>query len=956
MAGGARLVVSPDDPTAKRGFVSGPDAARWARIKDVFGAALAHEPDEREAFLRDDCGDDAALLEEVQSLLAAHAAADGFADGTALERLPLEPAGLAAGADIGAFRIVAPLDAGGMGEVFRALDTRLGREVAIKVLPGVFGNDAARVARLAREARLLAALNHPNIATIHGFEIAGELQAMVMELVEGQTLAGRLHDGPLTVEAALELARQIAAALEAAHEKGIVHRDLKPANIKVTAEGQIKVLDFGLAEMALEQTAQAPGVDGLLAGTPGYMSPEQTRGERTDARSDIWAFGCVVYEMLTGSPAFVGESLTDTFDATRERDPAWERLPPRVPAAIRRLLRRCLAKDRRDRLQHIGDARLELADAADELVAIPESAKRSPARRSFDVWLMAIVIGAVMLTFLLSPHGLAPTVTKPERRVVEVTTPHGSDPSSFALSPDGRRIAFVADQEGTPSLWVRALDTGVTRVLAGTEGARRPFWSPDSASIGFFQNSEMRRVEFRGGSVQTVTYALAGESASWGSDGTILFSSAPARALRRVNAAGGTSEELATPGVHTSGYRHPQFLPGGRQFLFFAGGADEIRGVYLGSLGSSDVIRLAAADSQGAFVAPDKLVFLRQGALVAQRLDVARRETVGEPVTIADSVAFEPVTGIGAFSTTDAGVMAYRAGQPTHTRLSWFDRGGKALGTFGAEEQHGVSNLRLSPDGRRAAAEQTQRNETGIWLLDGAHKTRFTRGADAGAERLPMWSPDGARIAYESVQSGNVALTVKGANGDGPGEKWFESPDIKIPTDWAPDGRTLMYYVPDPTTGTDLWLLPADTRQPVLFLRTEANELWGQFSPDGQWVAYQSNETGRYEIYVRPFAQGGGATPVSSGGGVYPRWSRDGTELYFIAPDAKLMAAGIRAATAQINVTAPVALFQTQRMGGGRNVIGHGHQYDVTVDGRFLINVDLETTSLPITLLMNWEP
>jgi serine/threonine protein kinase/Tol biopolymer transport system component len=940
--------------------VSDVDAAHWARIKEVFSAALARVPDHREAFLRETCGEDAALLDEVRSLLAAHAAADGFADGAAFDRLPVQRIGLAAGADIGVFRIVAPLDAGGMGEVYRALDTRLHREVALKVLPTAFGKDAGRVTRLAREARLLATLNHPHIATIHGFEIAGELHALVMELVEGPTLANRLHDGALAIETALDLARQIAAALEAAHEKGIVHRDLKPANIKVTGESQIKVLDFGLAETASEPgasvEANALGTEAMLAGTPGYMSPEQTRGERADVRSDIWAFGCVVYEMLTGRAAFVGDTLAETFDATREREPAWDQLPPRLPPAIRRMLRRCLAKDRRNRLQHIGDARLELADAADEFASDLEPATRRPLRRSAGLWLTAIVIGAILLTVMLSQRGFAPRVTTPEQRVVEITTPHGSDPASFALSPDGRRIAFVADQDGTPALWVRALDTGDTRALAGTDGARRPFWSPDSRSIGFFQNSEMRRVESRGGSVQTVTYALAGEAASWGPDGTILFSSAPARALRRVNAAGGTSEEVATPAAHTTGHRHPHFLPGGRKFLFFAGGADDIRGVYLGTLGSSEVIRLAVADTQGAFVAPDKLVFMRQGALLAQRIDVARQTIVGEPVTIADSVSFEPVTGIGAFSTSDSGVMAYRAARPALTRLTWFDRGGKVQGTFGTAEQHGVSNVRLAPDGRRAAAEQTQRNETGIWLLDGAHKTRLTRGADAGAERLPMWSPDGARIAFESVRSGSIALSVKAANGDGPEEKWFESPGTKIPCDWAPDGRALLYYVPDPITGTDLWLLPTDTRQPVLFLRTEANELWGQFSPDGRWVAYQSNETGRYEIYVRAFEPGGGAMPVSIGGGVYPRWARDGSELYFIAPDAKLMVSAIRTTAARIEIGVPETLFQTHRLGGGRNVIGHGHQYDVTADGRFLINVDLETTSLPITLLMNWEP
>ena len=403
--------------------------------------------------------------------------------------------------------------------------------------------------------------------------------------------------------------------------------------------------------------------------------------------------------------------------------------------------------------------------------------------------------------------------------------------------------------------------------------------------------------------------------------------------------------------------KHPQFLPGARQFLFFVGGTDAVRGVYLGALGSPDVTRLVASDTQGAYVAPGRLLFVRQGTLWAQHVDLGQRTMSGEPTAVADSVAFEPIDGTGAFSTSDAGVLAYRAGRPTMTRLSWFDRSGNPLGMLGSSEQIGLTNLRLSPDGRRVAAERSLQGETDVWLLDFSRQTRFTHGSDGTLARLPLWSPDGARIAFESVRASTVTLSTKPSGEDGPEDVLFASPDIKIPCDWSTDGRFLVYYVPNPTSGTDLWVLPGDTRVPFIFLRTEANELWGQFSPDGRWMAYQSNETGRYEIYVRPFPSRGGPTPISTAGGVYPRWSRDGEELYFIAPDAKMMAVSIRTTATTLDAGVPAALFQTHRLGGGSNVIGRSHQYDVAADGgRFLINVDAELSATPITLLLNWKP
>jgi serine/threonine protein kinase/Tol biopolymer transport system component len=969
MAIGAGVDVSTHDQRSASRMSD--EDSRWPAVKEIFHAALDCAPEHRAAFLRERCRNDDALREDVESLLDAHAAAGLFAESPAIDAIgarepvmsPDAVPALVAGAEFGAYRILAPLDAGGMGEVYRALDTRLHREVAIKVLPMALASHPGLVARVEREARLLAALNHPNIATIHGLEVADGIRAVVMELIEGPTLADRLAFGPFPLDDALAIARQIAEALEAAHAKGIVHRDLKPANIKLTATGTAKLLDFGLAKAMTPDAADGsaaaampngPTPEGVVAGTPTYMSPEQARGQRVDERSDIWAFGCVLYELLTARSAFGRATIAETLVAILEREPEWQLLPPTVPAGIRRVLRRCLEKERRRRLHHIADARIEIEDAAEEAEGFGISQVPASRRR----W--APIVSTAALTLALAAATAAwwlrPSADRSDHQVAEITTPLTSDLWAFAVSPDGRRIAYVADHDGQPALWVRSLDAAGARVLPGTERARGPFWSPDSRSIGFFADSDLRRIEARGGSPQTVTYALAGTNGTWGSDGTILFSSTPVPGLRRVNAAGGNVEAATKPTADSTGHRHPQFLPGGRQFLFFVGGPDPVRGVYLGTLESSNATRLVASDTQAEYVAPGWLVFVRQGTLLAQRFDLSRRVLGGDPMTVADAVTFDPISGSGAFSTSNAGLIAYRAGRSPVTRLSWFDRSGNALGTLGPPEQSGLSTFTLSPDGRRVAAERTLQNGTDVWLLDATHQTRFTHGANGNIARVPVWSRDGSRLAFESVGSHSIQLSMKQLSGDDDDHILFESPEVKVPCDWSPDGRLLMYYVPDPKTGTDLWLLSQGKREPFPFLRTPANELWGQFSPDGRWVAYQSNETGQYEIYVRPFAGQGEPVPVSTAGGVYPRWSRDGNELYFIAPDAKMMAVPIRATTLAIDAGVPVALFQTRRVGGGSNVIGRGHQYDVGRDGQFLINVEAEASTPPLTLLLNWKP
>jgi serine/threonine protein kinase len=943
------------------------EARLWPRVKALFDGAVNLPPERRAGFLDDACRGDAGLRSEVDSLLAAHADAGSFVEGVAVDALAADPAfagslhpALAAGDELGAYRIVGPLDAGGMGEVYRAIDTRLEREVAVKVVPAVLSDDPDRVGRLAQEARILAALNHPGIATIHGLEIAGHRQAIVMELVEGPTLAERLAQGPLMVDEALEMARQIASALEAAHSKGIIHLDLKPANIKFTHSGAAKVLDFGLARAAstgAEDTESGSG-DGStrrrsVAGTPAYMSPEQAGGSQQDARSDIWAFGCVLYEMLTAHRVSDVEALTESMPAPRARDPDWTRLPATVPAGVRRLLRRCLARESTRRLHHIADARIEIEDAllhADDTETAPADVSSKRRIRLLTVTsvglALALVAALAAVWRTLSAAG--------ELRVAEITTPRTHDLWSFALSPDGRRIAFVAEHQGQPTLWVRALDSTEAQPLPGTELARRPFWSPDSLSVGFFAGNQMKRIEARGGSPQVIAYALGESTAAWGPNGIILFSSVAAPTLRRVDAAGGTVEPATAATLDSTGHRHPQFIAGTTRFLFFVGGSESVRGVYLAELDSLEATRLVASDAQGEYQA-GRLLFVRQGTLFSQHVDLDRRRLDGEAVAIADSVAVEPTVGAAAYSTSAGGVIAFRKAVAPSARLTWFDRSGRQLGTFGSAEQAGAINPSLSPDDIRVVANRTLRGQTDIWLLDGTRQTRLTHTSGRSITRLPLWSHDGARIAFESVRSSSVTLSALPPGGDSVEEALVESQTTKIPNDWSPDGRFLIYYIPAANTGTDLWVLPLDTRRPRIFLQTDANELWAQFSPNGRWVAFQSNATGRYEIYVRPFHADGGLIPVSTGGGVYPRWSSDGRELYFVGPDARMMAARIHATVTTLEAEVPVPLFPTQKLGGGQNVIAHGHQYDVARDGRFLINVDADAGAPPIVLMMNWR-
>jgi eukaryotic-like serine/threonine-protein kinase len=861
-----------------------------------------------------------------------------------------------------------------MGEVYRARDTKLKREVAIKILPDEFSRDPDRVSRFQREAEVLASLNHPNIAAIYDLQEANGSRFLVLELVEGETLAERIKRGPIPVNESLNIAKNICEALEAAHEKGVVHRDLKPANVKITPDGKVKVLDFGLArafetEVSKANLSQSPTLSmaatnaGVILGTAAYMSPEQAKGRTVDKRTDIFAFGCVLYEMLTGRAAFDGDDVQDILGAILKSEPDWTRLPAETPPGVRKLLRLCLEKNAKNRRSDATDVRLDIEQAlAEPVTAIPATLPARGERLAWIAFAAAALVAAMLAIPTVRHLRETPPPSPPETRL-EIITPDTADPISFALSPDGRQIVFVASGDGASRLWLRSLASTTAQPLAGTEGAVYPFWSPDSRSVGFGAAGKLKRLDIGSGLPQTLATAIQIRGGTWNADGVILFAPTTGTPLFRVTASGGQAVAV-TKLNRQSGHRFPSFLPDGRQFLFYAQGTPETAGIYLGSIDSAETRRLTAADTAGVYLSSGWLLWVRTGTLVAQRLDVERKALTGDPVTLADPVVFDANSAAGAVSVSTSGLVAYRAGVGNRRQLTWFDRSGKALGAMGAPDENNLSALRVSPDGRRVAVSRTVQGNADIWILDGTRTTRFT--FDPSVDVFPIWSPDGSRIVFQSNRKGQGDLYQKPSSGAGLEELLVGSPQDKLATDWSADGRFIFYLSVDPQTGPDLWVVPMEgVRKPWVFLKTSFVEVSGQFSPDGRWVAYESNESGRREIYIRPVTSpavsgaaanaAAGQWQVSTAGGIYPGWRPDGKELYYIGPNGEMMAAPITVTGTTLEPGAPVALFPTQIFGGGVDN-AQGRQYDVTRDGRFLINTVLEGASSPITLLQNWHP
>jgi eukaryotic-like serine/threonine-protein kinase len=873
----------------------------------------------------------------------------------------------AIGARLGSYEIRSLLGAGGMGEVFRAYDSKLGREVALKTLPALVALDPDRLARFKREAQVLASLNHPNIAAIYGFEDSGSVQALVLELVPGPTLAERIAEGPIPTDEVLTIAKQICDALEAAHEQGIIHRDLKPANIKVRADGTVKVLDFGLAK-ALEPATPASGEAiasstitspaltrmGVILGTAAYMSPEQATGQAADKRSDIWAFGCLLYEMLSGRFAFRGETVSHTIAAILEREPEWVALPADTPAGIRLLLRRCLDKNPKRRLHDIADARIEIDD---DRSGVQQDGRVAGLRAGWRLAWTSVLALLALMAAAIGGRALRPELAAPEMRL-EINTPP-TPSSSLAIAPDGLKMVFVARSAGQTQLWLRSLDSSVAHPLPGTERASSPFWSPDSRSVGFFAGTRLKRLSLDGGSGQTLVSDIAVPlGGTWNSDGTILFANSPSGPIFRISAAGG--EPTAATWVKAPqqrGHFSPLFLPDGRHFLFFVTGSPEARGVYVGQLDGLNTKRLFNADGAAVYAATGHVLFIREGKLLAQDFDADRLDIRGDPFPIA-----ELATGGTALSASAAGPIAYRTSSANsgQRQLVWVDRSGREMDKEVYRDTANVGPA-LSHDGRRVAVYRLADGNMDIWTYDRSRRTWERITFHPGDDIWPLWSRDGTSMVFGAVRKTNdVDLYRSLVNGPaGSEELLLSTSQPKFPIDWSADGRFLLYDSLDPKRGFDIWALPLEgDRKPFAVVQTDFDEGLAQFSPDGTWIAYQSDKTGRFEIYLRPFRAPGGDVPASIDGGSQVRWNPNGKELFYIAADGRLMGVSIRFSSDSKTVEPgiPVGLFPT----GVDSSAGlrYRQQYVVSPDGQSFVmhSVVGEASTSPITVILNWKP
>jgi serine/threonine protein kinase len=880
---------------------------------------------------------------------------------------------LPVGDKLGPYEILALIGMGGMGEVYRARDTKLKRDVAIKVLPAALARDPDRLARFEREARLLASLDHPNIGAIYGLEESNNTRALVLALIEGPTLADRIATGPVPLEEAIHLARQMAEALEYAHERGVMHRDLKPANVKITREGTVKVLDFGLAKALTGEDARSaspadsPAMSptltmratqaGMILGTAAYMAPEQAKGKAVDRRADIWAFGVVFFEMLTGEPLFTGDSAAEIMASAIKEEPKLDRLPSSTPPVIRRLIERCLNKDPKKRLQAIGEARITLETPNVEPAAVAvgdHPVELAASKKSRMAWFTA-ASAILALTALAWVHFReVPPVEKSLR--FQIAPPVKTPIGAFRLAPDGRHLAFISGAK----VWVRSLDSLESKSLDGTEGATYPFWSPDSENLGFFSGGKLKRIPRTGGPVQTLCDAATGRGGTWSREGVIVFSPGPTATLFRVSAGGGAPVPVTKfLGTSTSsqGHRFPEFLPDGQHFLYVAqSDKPEDNGVYLGGLDgtrtrilpeqSSAIFAPGPAGQTGGYI-----LFRRLDTLMAQPFDAARLKLAGDVFPVSDRVgeAFASNTGFGAFSLSADGTLVLGSGESGSRQFVWFDRSGKRMAA--ATEPGNLvtdSAPTLSPDGKKLAYVTGNNEESTIWLQDlaGGSPSRFTFAPGRNANAV--WSPDGSRIVF-SLQPRSVSnsdLIIKPANGAGREELLLHAGVNGVATDWSRDGKLLAYTTDLPSA--DLWLLPLEgERKPVSFLRTPFAEIDGHFSPDAKFLVYASDESGQRQIYVQPLPPNGSKWQVSKAGGADPGWRRDGKEIFYVAPDQKLMAAPVKTEPA-FEAGTPQTLFEA----------GNG-AYIPSPDGqRFLVAVPAggEAAQAPsLTVVTHWQ-
>jgi serine/threonine protein kinase len=873
------------------------------------------------------------------------------------------------GARLGPYEILSAIGAGGMGEVYKARDTRLDRTVAIKVLPESLSSDPQFRERFDREARAISQLDHPHICTLYDVGQQDGTSFLVMQYLEGETLEARLKKGALPLDQALQVAIQIADALDKAHRAGIVHRDLKPGNVMYT-KGGAKLLDFGLAKAnaasptsvgvsMLPTTPPALTAQGTILGTFQYMAPELLEGHEADVRTDIFAFGAVLYEMVTGKKAFEGKSQASLIGAILKDEPlAPSTLQPLAPRGLDRIVQRCLAKEPDARWQTARDLLEELKwITADREPAAPLAATPTPRHNRIAWFIAAASLIAAIVTVAIA---LSVRPATPELLVTrfDVVTPPTSDPFSFALSPDGRQLAFVATTDGSARLWVRPFDQITARPLVGTEGASYPFWSPDGGAIGFFSEGKLRRLDIAGGSPQALADAPGARGGSWSPDGIILFGPQQS-GLMRIPATGGTPIAATHLAADQGSHRWPQFLPDGRRFLFVVTlGQPTTHGVYLGSLDGREPTRLLRGETAAAYAPPGYLLRVVQGLLVAHRFNAETGVVSDESVGVAQSVGGDDGTFHSAFSVAST-VVGYRPGGVPRRQLVWVDRTGHVTGVLRMPDDTLLASPAVAPDGRRVGVVRFVQGNFDTWLIDGGGSAnRFT--FDPANESSPIWSPDGSRLIFSSARNGKWDVFEKPANSAVNEQPLLVTAQDKVPLDWSPDGRTLLYASQDPKTNSDIWALPlTGERKPFPVAQTTFDERGGQFSPDGRFMAYVSNETGTDEVYIRSFPGAGGKWQVSTTGGTDPRWRRDGKELFYLAPDSKLMAVAIQisADSRSLSPAAPVALFST-RLATGANVnIGFlsKPQYAVAPDGRLLMNVTVEdATAAPITIVLNW--
>ena len=890
------------------------------------------------------------------------------------------------GTRIGPYEVLSPLGAGGMGEVYRARDTKLNRDVALKILPADLALDSDRRARFGREAQLLASLNHPNIAAIYGLEDTGDTHALVLELVEGETLADRIARSPVPLDEALAIARQICEALEAAHEHGVIHRDLKPANVKVRSDGTVKVLDFGLAKLSeppatpsipnivsLSPTITSPALltgVGVLLGTAAYMAPEQARGKAVDKRVDVWSLGCVLFEMIAGRRPFAGDEAADVIISALTKDPEWSRLPPTTPGRLRQLLEKCLTKEPRERLRDVGDARLLIADVGSEKLA-PDGASRGASSRGrwrriavqISTVVMAASIGGIAIWVRTQARPTTGTMRLTIAPAGSAALTIGGADRDIALSADGTKLVYVG-ANGT-QLFVRAfdqIDPKPIDVVGGAGIPHHPLVSPDGEWIAFFDGiSALKRVSINGGPPVTICRVNAvPQGLTWGRDGTIVFATIANPGLFSVSASGGEPAELATPDAQLPGafYEWPEFLPGDRAILFTVSPstATTTSQIAVLDLASHKKKVLIQGGSAARYVRGGYLVYSAGETMRAVRFDTATLQVVGTPVPLQDRPLMNQGVQVANLDVASNGTMAYLPSTATVAgrSLVWVDRSGHEEPINAPVRAYVYP--RLSPDGKRIAFD-VRDQETDIWTWDVVRQTfsRFTFGP--AYEGYPLWSPDGRGLIFSSSRFGPNGIYRQSADGAGAVEKLSAGSNNRFPYTMSPDGRLVVFREDVPGSGQDLMLLDLGTSESRIepLLQTTANELNAEISPDGRWLAYESDESGQSQVYVRAFPDRAGARwQISTAGGTRPLWARDGRELFFIDRTGALMDVSVEhESAASFTPGMPVKLLDGRYYVGGSIYVGR--TYDVSPDGRRFLMMKLDSmTPTSIVVVLNW--